>query len=316
MSSEKKRAGIAARPSISIIGPGKLGVALAKLARSAGYRVTAVAGRDRGRAQVAAAAIGPETQALTPVEAASTSDLIFLTVSDSAIRAVAEDLAAAAAISDGSILVHCSGALTSEILASVQEDRQVAVASFHPLQTFPTVARAEADLPGSSCFLEGDARALEVLEVFGAEIGTQCVRIETRAKVLYHAGAVIACNYLCALMDAALSATEAAGVERTTAWPALQPLIQSTFENIGLLGPAAALTGPIQRGDGETVALHLRAIEESAPELGTLYRALGLHTLELATREEAPAKLSLKDAQELRRLLNDTNPLPADPRAG
>jgi predicted short-subunit dehydrogenase-like oxidoreductase (DUF2520 family) len=303
MSSHPKRADSEARPSISIIGPGKVGVALAKLARSAGYRVTAVGGRDPGKVRVAAGAIGPETRALTSVEAAGASELVFLTVSDSAIQGVAEELAAAKALRPGSVLVHCSGALTSEILAPVQGSAEFAVASFHPLQTFPSVARAEADLPGSHCFLEGDARALEILENFGAAIGTHCVRIETEAKVLYHASAVIACNYLCALMDAALRSSEAAGIERSTAWPALEPLILSTLENIGRLGPAAALTGPIQRGDRDTVAMHLRALERAAPELGALYRGLGLQTLDLALQGRAAAELSSEEIQALRRLL-------------
>lgn len=288
------------RPSISILGPGKVGVALAKLARSVGYEVAAVGARNLGEARAAAGQLGPETLALDMARAASTAELIFLTVSDSAIEGVAKELAAAAAIKDGSVLVHCSGALTSEILAPVRENNQVALASFHPLQTFPTVESAEANLPGSFCFLEGEDHALEMLEVFGAEIGAHCTRIETQAKPLYHAGAVIACNYLCTLMEAALSATEAAGIERTTAWPALQPLILSTLANIGHLGPAAALTGPIARGDDKTVALHLRALTSTPPELQSLYRSLGVATLDLATKENSDMKQAVED---LRRLL-------------
>ena len=303
MSSHSKRADSGARPSIAIIGPGKVGVALAKLACAKGYRVTAVGGRDPLKVRAAADEIGPETQALTSVEAAGAVDLVFLTVSDAAIQAVAEELAAAKALSAGSVLVHCSGALTSEILAPVKGSAEFAVASFHPLQTFPSVERAETDLPGSHCFLEGDARALDVLERFGADLGIHCVRIETEAKVLYHAGAVIACNYLCTLMDAALCSSEAAGIERATAWPAFEPLIRSTLENIGRLGPAAALTGPIQRGERDTVAMHLRALEEAAPELGALYRVLGLRTLDLALQGRATDELPSQDIRELRRLL-------------
>ncbi len=292
------------RPTISVIGPGKVGIALARLASSAGYRVVALAGRDLPRTEAAAAEISAETRALPPAEAARASELVFLTVSDSSIEGLARDLADAAALNDGSVLVHCSGSLTSEILAPAQRDRAVAVASFHPLQTFPSVEQAETSLPGSHCFLEGDPRALEVLEVFGAAIGTHCVRIETRAKVLYHSGAVIACNYFCALMDAALSATEAAGIDRRIAWPALQPLVQTTLDNITQLGSGAALTGPIQRGDAETVELQLRALGDSAPELRTLYQALGVWTLDLAKRT---GSLDETSAEALRQVL--TRPL-------
>ncbi len=287
------------RPAISIIGPGKVGGALAELAISAGYRVVAVAGRDRARSEAAAARVGPDTRALSPVDAARAGELVFLSVTDASIENVARELGEAKALNHDSVLVHCSGALTSEVLAVAQRDRRVAVASFHPLQTFPTVEQAVASLPGSHCFLEGDSRALEVLETFGSAIGTHCVRIETRAKLLYHAGAVIACNYLCTLMDAALVATEAAGIERHTAWLALQPLVQATLENIAKLGPEAALTGPIQRGDPKTVELHLRALSASAPELMTLYRALGSRTLDLAKRSGGQDDASLAALREV-----------------
>ncbi len=296
------------RPSISIIGPGKVGIALARLARSAGYRVVALAGRDLARTEAAAAEIDPEICALGPTEAARACELLFLTVPDSSIAGVARQLLDAAALKEDSVLVHCSGALTSEVLANAQRDReqnqQVAVASFHPLQTFPTVHSAESNLPGSHCFLEGDERALEVLEAFGAAIGTHCVRIETRAKVLYHAGAVIACNYLCALMDAALTATDAAAIDRRTARSALRPLVEATLDNIAKLGPEAALTGPIQRGDHETVSMHLRALGEAVPELKTLYQELGCWTLDLATRSGQPDRGSI---ETLRRALESTS---------
>ena len=273
-------------PSVSVVGPGKLGVALAKLAASAGYRVNAIGGRNASRVGAAAASIGGEVQALSVPEAAAASDLVFLTVSDAAIEEVAAELSRAGSMRDGSVLAHCSGALTSELLASVKVNPKVSVASFHPLQTFPTVEMAVANLAGSHCFLEGDAPALEVLAAFGAALGTQCVRIETRAKVLYHAGAVISCAYLCSLIDAALAANEAAGIERGSAMKALLPLIESTLSGIATMGPEAALTGPIQRGDAKTVEMHVRALGTVSPQLQHLYRVMGSQTLALAARSK------------------------------
>lgn len=281
------------RPSISIIGPGKVGTALAKLAFAAGYCVGAMGGRVASRVAEAAATVGGQTQALSIAEAAAASELVFLTVSDSAIESVAGELARTGSMKDGSVLVHCSGALTSERLAPVQSNPSVAVASFHPLQTFPTVESALASLPGSHCFLEGDARAIEMLEDFGAALGTHCVRIETHAKVLYHAGAVFACNYLCSLIDVALSANEAAGIDRGVAMTALRPLIETTLDNIARLGPEAALTGPIQRGDSRTVEMHVRALAQVNPQFEQLYRVLGARTLELAERSNPTDEATL-----------------------
>lgn len=290
------------RPAISLIGPGKVGTALGGLARAAGYRVVAFGGRDVSRAEIAARSIGVDTQACSIVEAAGAGDLVFLTVSDAAIESTAQRIIDAGALRGDAVLVHCSGALTSEVLCGARSVGNVAVASFHPLQTFPTVASARADLPGSQAFLEGDSRALESLERFGEAIGVHCVRIETRAKVLYHAGAVIACNYASVLMDAALTSMEAAGIPRDTAWPALAPLVRATLVNVAELGPAAALTGPIQRGDARTVALHVRALSEQAPSLVPLYRTMGDWAVGLAQRS---GSLDAEAAQIVREALQD-----------
>jgi predicted short-subunit dehydrogenase-like oxidoreductase (DUF2520 family) len=95
----------------------------------------------------------------------------------------------------------------------------------------------------------------------------------------------VACNYLTSLLDAALRLAESARIERRTAWLALEPLVRATVENISKLGAEAALTGPIARGDRSTVAVHLAALGENAPELADLYRALGVWTVGLALRK-------------------------------
>lgn len=274
------------RPTIAIIGPGKVGSALAILARDAGYDIVAVGGRDEARVRAVASEVGNDVQALSVTAAAASSEFVILTVSDAAVQSVAEKIAQAASLASGAIVVHCSGALTSEVLSSVKTQPDISTGSFHPLQTFPNVESALESLPGSHSFIEGDARAVEVLERFGADIGTTCVPIETESKVLYHASAVMACNYLCSLIDAALTANEAAGIDRGVAVQALRPLIQATLDNIVSLGPEAALTGPIQRGDAQTVALHAQALSQVSPELQALYRALGSWTVSLASRSK------------------------------
>ncbi len=287
------------RPAICVIGPGKVGTALGRLAVRAGYRVAAVGGRDPDRAREAAVAIDPGTLALAPAEAAGLAELLFITVSDAQIEGVAGALAAARAVRPNAIVVHCSGALTSEILEGLRSGPDVALASFHPLQTFPSVESAVTNLPGSHCFLEGDPRALETLASFCVAIGARPVQIDTGAKALYHASAVMACNYLTALMDAALTAIEAAGIERETGWDALAPLVEATLDNVARLGPLDALTGPIQRGDAETVAVHLQALRERTPHLEALYRTLGDWTVGLASRGgtlDADALAALRSA--------------------
>jgi predicted short-subunit dehydrogenase-like oxidoreductase (DUF2520 family) len=273
------------RPSIAIIGAGKVGTAVGVLASRAGYRVAAVAGRDHRRTEQAASRIGAGVPALSPCEAADRADLVLLTVSDDAIEAACRELVSARALARGNVVAHCSGALSSECLDPARRECGCHVASFHPLQSFPTVEAALASLPGSYCFDEGDEAALEAVEELGTAIGAHCVRIETRHKVLYHAAAVMACNYLTGLLDAALSLATGARIERETAWQALEPLIRATLANISKLGTEAALTGPIARGDVRTVIAHLAALDERGGELSGLYRALGSWTVDLALRK-------------------------------
>ena len=143
------------RPSIAIIGVGKVGTALGALAVRAGYHVTAVAGRNRRRTEEAASRIGAEVPVLSPCEAAGRADLVLLAVPDDAIEASCHELVTARSFARGSLVAHCSGALSSECLAPARQELGCQVASFHPLQSFPTVEAALASLPGSYCFERG-----------------------------------------------------------------------------------------------------------------------------------------------------------------
>ncbi|MFW6066174.1 MAG: DUF2520 domain-containing protein, partial [Planctomycetota bacterium] len=124
------------------------------------------------------------------------------------------------------------------------------------------------------------------------------VRIDSQAKPLYHAAAVLACNYLTALFDAALSTGERAGIERTQVAEAMEPLMLATLENAREMGTEQALTGPIVRGDVETVRLHLERLEGS--EQRRVYRVMGQYTVGLAERS---GRLSGSRAEQMRRLL-------------
>jgi len=198
---------------------------------------------------------------------------------------VAQDLARQRAFKPNTILAHLSGALSSEILQDAREFCQCSVASLHPLQTFPTIDAAISMIQGAWCFFEGDDKALSVLEQLAHTLGMKPYRIDKKAKTLYHASAVIACNYFIALMDAALALAEQAGIDRATAWSALEVLIKTTHKNIEALGTKNALTGPIARGDIDTVKRHLEQLNQTTDDLDDLYRTLGSYTATLAVQK-------------------------------
>ncbi|MFP4053808.1 MAG: DUF2520 domain-containing protein [Phycisphaerae bacterium] len=136
-----------------------------------------------------------------------------------------------------------------------------------------------------------------------ADLDGRFVRLSPGGKALYHAAAVTACNYLTALHEAAEQLAAAAGVEGSLAREAIAPLVDATLASIRRDGPAAALTGPIARGDAGTVARHADALAGcDSPGVALLYAAAGLHTVSLA---EQKGTLEASTAAEIRRLLED-----------
>ncbi len=269
---------------IAVIGAGKVGTALAILAQRAGYRVAAMAGRDPARTRQAADMVSPSTPVTSAAQAAGAAEIVLLTVPDDAIAGLCAELAAAKAFRPEAVIAHCSGALTSEVLLPAVLQCRCFAGSMHPLQTFPTVAAAVAAMPGTHCFIEGNAIASRALARLALEIAAVPVPIVAERKVFYHAAAVMACNYVTALIDAALATGEKAGIERATFLQALAPMIRSTVENVIALGPEGALTGPIARGDAGTVQRHSQALAGESG-LDVIQLGMGLWTLMLAQRK-------------------------------
>jgi predicted short-subunit dehydrogenase-like oxidoreductase (DUF2520 family) len=207
--------------------------------------------------------------------------VVFITTPDDTIQSTCRAIAQHDGFDKGSVVIHCSGALSSAILSSAK-DCQALVASLHPLQSFASVEQAEKSLPGSYFAVEGEASALAVVRQLVHDLGGILLEIGPGGKTLYHAAAVVASNYLVTLLDVALSLNRLAGMPQEVSFKALLPLIEGTLKNIGAKGIPQALTGPIARGDVETVKAHLQAIEKYSAEIVTLYKVLGRHTVDLA----------------------------------
>ena len=254
-----------ATTKVAIIGAGVVGQTFAKLlAEQPQYVVK----------------LGSRSGDVSMQTAAQNADIVLITVSDSAIQTVCQDLVAANAIKADAVVAHCSGALTSEILQS----HAGPTASIHPLQTFPNVEAALPKVAGTYCYCEGNEQALQTLKPLISGLQMQPVTIQAKNKPLYHAAAVMACNNLVALMECALQLGEAADIDRDVMWKSLKPLIDATVENIDQRGTKAALTGPVARGDVETLHSHLKAIVASADlseSLEKVYREMTKQAAEL-----------------------------------
>lgn len=275
--------------SLAIIGPGKVGTAIAVAASKAGFTDITIAGRDIDKVHAAAQKV-PGSKGRRIAEAAHHADIVLLTVSDSEIELVCKQMTEELAFKKGTVLAHLSGALDSSVLKQAKVESGVYIASAHPMQTFPsldTETPGEAAVPGAYWFLEGDAEAVVVLTELIEKLGGTVNAITSEGKAIYHAASVVACNYLSTLMDTAIGMMKQSNVDEVVAWKALKPLVFGTLNNIDKMGPEAALTGPIERGDVETITKHRHALDAMSAHERGLYSALGLRTVQLAMRKGA-----------------------------
>jgi predicted short-subunit dehydrogenase-like oxidoreductase (DUF2520 family) len=272
--------------NIVIIGRGKVGQSLTQLFSSLDYKV------DN---------IGRST--LKQIAAVANADITLICVNDGSIQSVCQSLTKR--FKTGSVVAHCSGALDSSILSSAQQ-QGCAIASCHPLNTFPTLSlslqRFATTEHGSYLYAEGDQAALNILLPLFERAGFINTQIDREAKPLYHAACVFACNYLSSLMDMSLETATKAGLEKEPFWLSIQPLVQSTLENIGENGTAGALSGPIARGDSATVESHMRSLAEHSDSLKISYADLGLRALKIAVEK---GELSDADIERLKSVLGD-----------
>jgi predicted short-subunit dehydrogenase-like oxidoreductase (DUF2520 family) len=254
---------------LSIIGAGRTGRTLGLLARRAGYAIGPVVCRTPAHAREAAAFIG----AGRPGTELRGAALTLVAVPDGEIPAVVHSLR----MPRGGVAAHTCAWLGADALRPLRP-----AGSVHPLRSFADPSRAADLFPGTACAVDGDPEARSVLEDFVRAIGGVPLRVRSDRKALYHAGAVFASNYVVAALDTALRLFDAAGVPRREAAPAILKLAEGTLENIRSVGIPEALTGPVERGDVETVRRHVAALVSGAPELSGAYAALGRRAIEAA----------------------------------
>ncbi len=272
------------QPTLAVVGPGRVGMAVAAQAQKAGYIVSAIVGRDRSKANTAASTLVRPVRICCPSDEDWSADIILLTVADNAIEQTCTDVVRAGACKQCEVLAHCAGALGSDILYEAKQ-AGCAIGSTHPLQTFPTVEAAIDRMPGTWWFTEGEPLAVERLNGLVAAVGGIARTIASGQKALYHAAAVFASNYLIAVTDMALAAANQAGIERNEMWKALEPLVNATVSNIGSIGTVGALTGPIARGDVNTINRHLSELRNCDSALLDEYRAIGKWTIGIAIKK-------------------------------
>jgi predicted short-subunit dehydrogenase-like oxidoreductase (DUF2520 family) len=285
-------------PVIGIVGAGAVGTALGVALDRAGWPVHAVASRDSGRRdrfRSLVPGVRPFVDAAPLVEEV---ELIILTVPDDAIPRVAGSVH----MYGGQAMIHTSGLLGAEALAPAMA-AGTQVGSFHPLVAFADLERAVAALHGATIAIEGDDQLLDLLARMAEVLGATPVRLAPGAKPAYHAAAVLAAGGFDALLDAIAELGRVAGLDEAGSLAIYGPLIEQTLGNARSLGIAAALTGPMTRGDAGTVRSHVAALRAQAPSVGALYATLAEREIRLAEERGA---LTPEGAAELRETLAGT----------
>ncbi|GFO64622.1 DUF2520 domain-containing protein [Geomonas paludis] len=284
--------------TFSIIGCGAVGKTVGRLLQQSGaVQVQDILTRSAASAQAAAGFIGAG-RPVAGFDQLARADLYLVASPDDAIAACARALCRADLLDPDTTVCHLSGSLGSDLLYPVKE-LGAQVASVHPVKSFADPAVCVGDFAGTWCGIEGDPQAREFLaELFGA-IGGRVFPIDPRFKTVYHAGSVLVCNYLTALMEAGLRAFHKGGVPRDTALSVMEPLVRGTVDNIFRAGTARALTGPIARGDAGVVERQLDALDGFDADLALIYRALGRVAVELSRERGQASAPGLAAIEEL-----------------
>ena len=261
--------------AFALVGPGRAGTAVALALAARGWRAVAVAGRTLDAPSTSAVAARLAAPAVEVADAGREADVVIVATPDAAIAGTAAALAPT--LRPGALVVHLSGASTLHELDGVLLARpDIEVGSLHPLQSLPSADVGRRRLAGAWCAVDGSPR----VERIALSLGMRPFRVDAADRVRYHAAACVASNHLVALLGQVERLAAHAGVP----FEAFLPLVTGTVENVDELGPAAALTGPVARGDHETVARHVDALPDDERDL---YEALVREARRLAGHRDA-----------------------------
>jgi len=286
--------------SLNLIGAGRVGRVLGRLWKKAEvFEVQDVLTRSRESASAAVRAIGAG-RAAGAVEEMRAADVWLIATTDDAIGTTARILPASGKLRPGNVVFHVSGATPAAELGPAQSCG-ARIASVHPIKTFSETEKSAESFAGTYCSMEGDPEALEVLRPAFERIGAQVFGVSPDMKGIYHAGGVFACNYLVALIEAAVMCHHAAGIPREASLKAVEPMVRESVDAIFAHGPGRALTGPISRGDASTLRRQLGALQAWNADMAELYRRLGLLAAALAVSD---GRLDVTQRNELQKILS------------
>lgn len=280
------------------IGAGPVGLTMAWLFSNAGHKIVYFLSRNEKNRQKAKEFSHALKTGRSFSEVDEDFDVLFISTPDDTIGETAERIATQIKGGVDFYVGHFSGSVPSSALRPLK-NKGCRIGSLHPLQTFASPEETINTFAGTYICVEGDNEAANLFSRLAAEIGGNPFSISTDKKPLYHAAAVIACNYLVTLVNDAQRLLQEIGINKEDAAKMLLPLIKATVKNIETVGIPKALTGPIARGDVVTLLNHIENIKEKTPEFLALYVILGLKTIEVS---RAKRDITDETAKNMKRL--------------
>jgi len=252
-----------------IVGPGRAGGAIALASAEAGHEIVGVLSRRPIE----------RWERLEWDSDLPEADVAFLAVRDEAIPEVASRVAPH--VADIGVVAHLSGFTPVLALHEIQE-RGTAVGGFHPLQSLPDPETGAKALAGSFVGIDGDQLGVDVLTHLASSLGMESFRLDDSARPAYHAAAAAAANFVVTALAISGDLFRSADIDPKVSRPLVERAVANVFEK----GPAASLTGPIARGDIDTVIGHLTAAHEVSDYVGRQFRLMAEATTIRAGREE------------------------------
>jgi predicted short-subunit dehydrogenase-like oxidoreductase (DUF2520 family) len=268
---------------ITIVGPGRVGGALAVGLSEAGYGIDSLIYRNHRPRRSLSAAIGSNNLILNINKVQSIgSPIVIIATQDQELEKAVSSLSAK--LKKGAVVFHTSGSISSDVLNGFREFG-CSVASIHPLASITNWTDGIKRFPGSYFCLEGDNKAVRIGAQIAKRLGAYSFKIDSRHKSLYHAAALTSAGHTIALFDIAVGFMTKAGVDRKMARRLLQPLLLGVAQNLADKDTDSALTGTYARGDESTMHRHLKALYGSATDDEIeLYIELALRSIDLAGR--------------------------------
>lgn len=296
------------RPATAVIGAGAAGRVLALRLADHGYPVRAVLSRTAASAEALAALVGAPVASDRLDRLPDDVRLVVLAAPDGALEGLAETLVEKRHAWAETVVLHASGALSTDVLAPLATVGATTL-GFHPLQALPPGADGSA-LDGATVGLQGAPRAVAAGIELAAGLGLRYLVTGAEDRPRYHLAATMASNFLVTLVGMVQEVLGSIGLDRDEAFAVVEPLLRGTLDNLAAASPEQALTGPVVRGDLETLKQHGLALRAHLPQLVPAYAALSVETVRLAVRS---GRLSPDQAEDVLTLMERmvTIPLPA-----